>query len=299
MLKKKIAAWIESIPYAGKHLLSVIRFVRFHIKQVYRTIEGDSESRRFSKIKYKTSGYLAPNVYHYMYQYAYDAPNGDIIDIGPAQGGTTISLALGLKESGKKATVYSIEKGINSNALANINDQFLNEKILRKNIGLFNVNQYANVIINSSDRAFDNTTPQPKKLSVLSIDADGALDRDFHLFYNLIVPNGRIILDDYADIINRHGKRYIDTDYEKLEEILQEKGVKTLAEITPLGKEYTTYRFVNYIMKEGLVKMDKVIGSTFFGEKPETAPQFHEKHLRDMKKIRAQIEKDFWSLRKQ
>lgn len=250
----------------------------------------------FSYIKIKTNGYLTPKTYYTIYTYGKNAPEGHAIDIGPAQGGTSISLAHGYRTAKKdtKWKVYSIEKGVASNALASKNAD-TNEQILRKNIQHFWLDNRIEVKMAYSHEAFgDNQIPSP--LGVLSIDADGALDRDFRLFYNQLLPAGKIILDDYEDKLNRHAKRYLQMSREEIDRHTQEQGLKFFKDANPLGKEITTFRFVNYLIEQGLIKKDKIVGNTFFGSKPENATNFTEQHYADMQNIREEMEKEFWQL---
>lgn len=135
-------------------------------------------------------------------------------------------------------------------------------------------------IATSSEAFSEEEIPTP--LAVLSIDADGALDRDFSLFYNELLPEATVILDDYEDKINSHGERQLDMSEAQLQACIEERGLRKLCDANSLGKEYTTFRFVNYLLKAGLLEKQAVHGSTFFGRKPKNAPTFTKQHYNEM-----------------
>ena len=61
----------------------------------------------FELIKEVTHGYLGADIYEKLYLAVLNAPEGDVIDIGPAQGASSISCALALQEKRSKSKVYS------------------------------------------------------------------------------------------------------------------------------------------------------------------------------------------------
>ena len=251
----------------------------------------------FGVLRYRTQGYLSPATYRAMYQYAKSAPAGHIVDIGPAQGGSTIAYALGLHDAGKEFKVYSIEKGTSSNALQS-DDADVNKSVLEKNIERYQLSGRVEVIMKYSHEAFvDHAVPSP--IGLLSIDADGALDRDFNIFYNHLAPGAAIVLDDVEDMINNQGQKLLKKSESEITAYLQAKNCSDLAQMTPLGKEYTTHRFVEYLQKQNLLTIDAVCGrNTVFAHKPETAPEFTSTHYQDMQNIREQIVADFWALQR-
>jgi len=251
----------------------------------------------FGYLKLATKSYLSPSVYYKLYYYAKKAPNGHAIDIGPAQGGTTIAIAKGFIEADKTTyDIHSIEKGHSSNALANesVSD---NKQILEQNINRFGVSSSVIVHMAYSHEAFI-AGAEPAPLGFICIDADGALDRDFRLFYNHLLDNGFVVLDDYEDMINRHGKKLLQADAQGIEKFINQHNVQTLAEATPLGKELLMFRFVNYCLEAGLLETSEIVGAnTWFGYKPVGAPEFSEQHWLDMQNIREEIASEFWKMR--
>jgi len=252
----------------------------------------------FAYIKITTKGYLYPSVYRALYDSALTAPEGHAIDIGPAQGGSTIAISTAYKHKKSLCTVYSIEKGKISPALSDNDNIDLNRQVLEDNLKRFNVEKQTCVIMEYSHEAFINA-PIPEPIALLSIDADGGLDRDFNIFYNNLAPGAQIILDDVENIINRHGKKLLSGNESDIEKHITDHNVDTLAAATPLGKEILTYRFVEYLIAKNLLIKDKIVGSnTFFGHTPvEKKMTFTEEHFADMQKIRKEIEHEFLRMR--
>jgi predicted O-methyltransferase YrrM len=226
-----------------------------------------------------------------------DCPAGNIIDIGPAQGGSSIAYAQGLTKSAKDPNwkVYSIEKGHTSNALAT--DKVANnEQVMRKNFDAYKVSGKINIIMAYSHEAFTAQT-MPSTIGLLSIDADGALDRDFKIFYNHLRPNAVIVLDDYQNIINRHGQALIKGTRSEIEKFITDQSANSLHQLTPLGKEYATYLFVNYLQTAGLLQIDTIVGTnTVFAHKPADNPLFTSQHFDEMQTIRQEMVDYFWEL---
>lgn len=243
----------------------------------------------FRKIRTQTKGYLAPEVYQEISACAARAGEGIMIDIGPAQGGSTLSIGLGIRKSGKKESlVYSIEKGVGSDALKDRDNPELNGEVLRANVAQYGLSDIVEVLIGGVEEVHQKVDAT-RSISLLFIDADGALDRDFSIFYNRLLPNSPIILDDVKDEINRHAIRnYLAwTTEEQMREYVASKGATTFLELTPLGKEYTTFQFTKYFIERGLIVKDRMLGSTFFGRKTNDGvfdPDVDGKNLLDIRK---------------
>lgn len=261
-------------------------------------LQADKEYFNFLNIKKITNGYLAPEVYREIYRCACSAKEGYIIDIGPAQGGSSISLCLGLRDSSKiKSKVISIEKGEGSAALIS-NDKNVNETKLAENIKAYDVEKYSIVLMGDVAEVADNV-PGDLPVTCIFIDADGALDRDFKLFYNRMLDNSYIIIDDYTNIINYYAlNNYLKwSTQEEMDVYVKSKGASSFVDLCPLGKEYTTYKFINYFLESGLIVQDKIIGQTFFGRK-NNGFSFNQKHYENLQTIRSNILDEYYEKNK-
>ncbi len=168
---------------------------------------------------------------------------------------------------------------------------------MKNNIKFFNLCNICTVLCGDVNDTY-NKIDLNYQLSLIFIDADGALDRDFMLFYNHLIPNSLIIIDDYIDQVNWLAKeRYLKwTTSKELDNYVYSKGAKRFIDLCPLGKEYTTYRFINYFLERGLLVKDKVIGSTFFGHKPPGAIFNSVSDMQEMMKIRQEILDQYYEL---
>ena len=48
------------------------------------------------------------------------------------------------------------------------------------------------------------------EIGLLSIDADGHIDRHLAHFFDLVLPDGIIVLDDYRDYVDSQGRKTIE-----------------------------------------------------------------------------------------
>lgn len=221
-----------------------------------------------------------------------------MLDIGPAQGGSSISIGLGVRDSGKRATkVYSIEKGVGSQALKYSNDKGQNKNVLLENIKQYNLEKYSQILLGDVNEVH-NQVDKSRPISLMFIDADGALDRDFSFFFNQMVDGAPVIIDDFANEFNDFARRkYLKwTTRQEMDNYVSQKGARAFVDLCPLGKEYTTYRFICYFMEIGLIERYKVIDSTFFGYK-STGARFSEPvHGSALRNIRKSILDEYYEL---
>ncbi len=189
---------------------------------------------------------LTPEVYEAIYQCAVSIPGGNLVEIGAAHGAATVALAHGLRQSGLGGKVYCFETGNPMEHAAYARSNKGNLKILAERLRDFQVESLvATVSKHISEAKTEVDEIYEARIGLLMIDADGVLDRDLRLFYNALLPGAMVIIDDYGRKKDPCGKGY-----------------------NPLGKEYSTYRFVNFFLKKGLLERSKVLGKTFFGQKP-------------------------------
>lgn len=256
------------------------------------------ELRRFQAIREETQGYLAPQVYLALYRTALAAPEGAMIDIGPAQGGSTICLGLGLRESSKHGPIFTIERFVQSGALQSWDDQALNVQVLRDNLARHDLAACTEVLVGGVEEVHSQI-PVDLPLGLLFIDADGALDRDFGIFFNRLAEGAPIVIDDYKDVINRHAREtYLKwATRQEMERYVTSKGAVRFRDLCPLGKEYTTHRFVDHFLAEGLIERVALIGSTFFARKAKGAHFDPDRHGRQLAGIRDAIEATYYEMR--
>lgn len=251
------------------------------------------DEKNFQKIKELTNGYLEAGTYQKMYEYALNAPAGCVVDIGPAQGGSTICFGLAVKENKKLNKIYSIDKYHGSNALWDYSDVAKNLRVLKRNLAAYGLEDMAVPIVYGQDDCNAVIGSQPT--AVLFIDADGAIDRDMERYYNQIADDGIIIIDDYELKINIQAEtRYLKwRSDEQIEEFLKENGVDNLLMFTPLGKHYTTYKLTEYLIRNGYMEMLDCSNNTLFARKCKNSPCYTYETKQAMMQIREEILTEF------
>lgn len=150
-----------------------------------------------SAVKERCNGMLPVEVYQRIYEVAVAAPAGNLVEVGCAHGAGTVCLAAGLRDSGRAGTVYTFEKifGGTREAFGGIDE---NVRIIRGNFEHFGLADRIELLIGDvEDRAQE--VPSDVPIGLLCLDADGAIDRDFALFYDQVEEGAPIIVDDVMD----------------------------------------------------------------------------------------------------
>ncbi len=195
-------------------------------------------------IKKKANGMLSIDVYREMYNVAQEAPQDSIIlEIGTAHGAGTISLALGALDKNKVVSIDKITGG-SRDKFGTLEE---NKSIITNNFKFFGVEKIIDFYVGTSTEIAPKLT-ENLKLSVLVIDADGAIDRDFELFYNKLLPGSTIIIDDYSNYVR----------------------IKKDKKITRIDQKFKlTHMLVTFLEQAQLLEKKKVIDDTYFGIKPK------------------------------
>ena len=226
--------------------------VKSVLKNIYFSYEALT-NYRFYNLRKQTNGMLWPVVYKYMYEQCRKLPDLNIIEVGGATGAGSIAIAWGMKESDKKSRLIVVEK-CEGGTRSDVGGYEDNLNLIQEHFKKFDAEN--NIVLFPQEVTFENGSEvislmQTKQISAFIHDADGRLDRDFSLFWNLIIPGGLIVVDDYAD----------------------EPKYKPISERHPQGgtKSVMTYRLLNQMIEWGLFKTTKKIGKTIFGYKPTDA----------------------------
>jgi predicted O-methyltransferase YrrM len=214
----------------------------------------NNDLAQWKGLKLRASGMLPPAVYREIFLTAFNGPDLDILEIGGAAGAASIALALGIKESGKQSKVIVVEK-LEGGSRARFGDYATNLSIIERNFRAFGVEDTVRLFPHRVTWENGEAVKELIKtvhIGALLLDADGHLDRDFSLFWPLLVPGGSIIIDDYRD------------DPSKF---------TAASEGKPAGgmKLVLAFRLANYLIQSGLITVNKQIGSTLFCLKPAAA----------------------------
>ncbi|WP_095090567.1 class I SAM-dependent methyltransferase [Mesorhizobium sophorae] len=246
----------------------------------------------FDAIRRSTAGMLKSDVYKAIYEAAVNVKEGIYVDIGPAQGGSTISIALGRRAAGRQDLIYTADVFTGSNALKT-SDVNTNVSVLKDNLAAFGVGDGINIII-VGQQDIETSIPKDASIGLLFIDADGALDRDFEQFYDRIIPGGFVILDDCED---KAIEKYVQYPPDRLEKYVKSKGAKKIRDLTPFGKHYTVYKFTKNLVSLGLMKEIKTVNNTVFLRKTGDKAYAESGAPQALAETRDAIARDFFEAR--
>jgi len=213
----------------------------------------------FYKIRSITDAMLSTSALKGIYEAAREVSRGVYVEIGPAQGGSTIAIALGRRAAGRRDTIYTADVFKGSAALKTTNVD-ANVDVLSRNLKQFGFGEGVEVIVVGRDD-IETAVPIDAEIGLLFIDADGALDRDFAQFYDRVTPGGFIILDDYEQRIS---DKYVLFPEGRLERYVMSKKVASIASLTPLGKHYTVFTLTRKLIELGLVEEVKTAANAIF-----------------------------------
>jgi len=130
-----------------------------------------------------------------IYEASLGVSRGVYVEIGPAQGGSTLAIALGRRSAGRKEMIYTADVFVDSAALKT-EDVGVNVAILRSNLAEFGVGEQVRIVVVPRED-IASTVPIDAEIGLFCIDADGAIDRDFSQFYD------RILLERDPSLLNR------------------------------------------------------------------------------------------------
>jgi predicted O-methyltransferase YrrM len=208
--------------------------------------------RRHRRMREATGGLLPAKVYAELTRVGQRMVDLPVIEVGSFSGASTIALAWGM--SGKRSNIVAVEKCEGGQWVSGGKRYESNLERLERNLREFGVADRVVLFPHYLDL---ETGPKVHELAgngplaALCHDADGRIDRDFALFWEHLVDDAPIVIDDYRTAIlyedpnDRHPKGRI--------------------------KGQVTYRMVNQMVAWGLLQIDRKIKDTLFGHKPPGA----------------------------
>jgi predicted O-methyltransferase YrrM len=125
---------------------------------------------------------------------------GDILEIGPYLGGSTIAMGLGIKESGRGVQLTTIEGGGSLATHPTLpSDDILRD--LKRNLAKRGVAELVTLIEGRSDRPAVMRQVRdlhaPGSVGLFVIDADGLVERDLAAYESLLREDCLLVIDDY------------------------------------------------------------------------------------------------------
>jgi predicted O-methyltransferase YrrM len=124
---------------------------------------------------------------------------GNILEIGPYIGGSTIAAAFGARESGTKKKIITIEAGGSVKHFRLSSRNIIRD--LKKNLARFDVAEDVSLINGrSSDEAVISEVRQclnPREVGLFIFDADNNVQRDLDCYGDLLNDACWVVIDDY------------------------------------------------------------------------------------------------------
>lgn len=201
----------------------------------------------FDKLITQANGMLPASVYSEISKIA-STSKSDVLEIGTAHGASAIAAAIGLNPKYSVKTVDKLQGGSRS-SYGGIQD---NESIVRRHIKDFGMEDRIELYIGASDEVADQIQIE-KGIGMLVLDADGAVDRDFQLYYDKVLPGAPIVIDDYRP-----------------EYVTISRSINGRCNIGQ--KHRLTCMLVDHFETAGLLVREKLLGDTYIGRKPVSAP---------------------------
>jgi predicted O-methyltransferase YrrM len=174
-----------------------------HVNQVLELLRKLMEYRseevrhRLEKVG-RTASMLHLDVLLLIYHFARFSP-GNIMEIGPYVGGSTIAAAFGARESGLQKKIVSIEVGGRLKHFRLSSKNII--KDLKKNLARFGVADDVTLI---NRRSFDEATISEVRQAMSSgevglfiFDADNNVRRDLDCYGDLLANGCWLVIDDY------------------------------------------------------------------------------------------------------
>jgi predicted O-methyltransferase YrrM len=205
---------------------------------------GSGEGVNFREIRLRCSGMLPDRTYQAIYEAVRQSPRGSVVEVGTAHGAATICMAKALQAVERQDRVFTFERA-RGGSREKFGDVAANVHIISDNFAYFDVNGFIQLTVGDVDQT--GRTVETGPVSVLLLDADGRIDRDFGLFYNKVVPGGVIMVDDCSDKPNI----YIDA-IDRLRIDL---------------KDVLTFKLVSFYVNRGLMVETNRMGNFVFFEK--------------------------------
>ena len=142
---------------------------------------------------------LHPDVLALLYHYGACA-EGQILELGPYVGGSTIAMARGVADVRSSAQITSVELGQDYRHPTYVTNDIVES--LRANLKSYGMDERVNLIVgNSRDQhvldsvaaVFEREGP----FSCFVIDADGQVEKDISLYRRFLAPRCHLVVDDY------------------------------------------------------------------------------------------------------
>lgn len=198
----------------------------------------------FAEIRRRCDGMMRAETYERIYETARQAKGNTFVEIGTAHGASTVCLALAMRDTGRSGTIYTFDR-FGRSGRTKYKDASQNPGIARAAIEYFGVAGLVRIIEGDAGK---NAGQVPGgQLGLLMMDADGRIDRDMASFYDRLLPDAPVIIDDMADRVRVK---------------LRGDGTARVDQ-----KHKLTFHLVESAVKHGLLAEAELDGETWFGRR--------------------------------
>ena len=249
----------------------------------------------FRKIKETAYGLMSTENYRNLYRNALSVTEGEIVEIGPARGASTIALALASKRNPNIKQIISIDTFRESWSLKTWDNIEENIQDLKDHLSAFECCDLVHIMIAGHE---DIGVVEKFPISMMFIDADGSLDRDFTKYYHMLLPGALVVVDDCKGILNSYAKSRNTRERTGFTDNMLEDAEDFLDRPAPLGKEYITFGFIRYLICKEYFNAISCTGNTITLQKTETHADILQEDKLGMQSIRQQMKDELIEIRR-
>ena len=211
-------------------------------------MQGQSDLVR---VKQQCNGMLRLDVYSALEAVAQQIDSGIVVEVGAAHGAATVTIARALAGRAAAVHVYAIERAAGGSRAA-YGGFAENAAILADNLDRFGVTDRVTLLLDEVETAA-LAVPAGATIGLLLLDADGAIDRDFDLFFDRLAIGGMIVIDDCTDIVR---SKRLNGDRLMIDQ-----------------KHRLTFHLVEAYQQHGLIEAERQVYHTWFGRKIAERPK--------------------------
>lgn len=205
---------------------------------------------RFKQMAKASFGMLPARMYLRYYREVLKLPDHDIIEIGGGGGAGSVAMGWALKEAGRKGRVVVVEK-CEGGSRSRRGDYSSNVERFEENLHFHGVADHVKLFphyLSEENAGEVLALVQTDQIAGLVHDADGLVHRDFLLFWDRLIDNGLIIVDDFEPILRATKSKDGQTKHNY--------------------KKLLTYCIVSKLIEWGLFEPTFYRNNTLFGRKP-------------------------------
>ncbi len=250
----------------------------------------------FANIMSDTAAGMGLQNYRDLFREALSLKPGIVVEIGPARGAGTVILGLAGKQNPNIEKIITIDAFQNSRSLKTFDNAEENISDLRRNLEKYHCEEKVTIMIAGQE---DWELIRNSQISMLVIDADGGLDRDFSNYFNLLIPEATVFVDDCELKLNSHAKSHYSRERYGYSEDPVAEAREFITKISPLGKEYITKCFIEYMIRNGFLEQTGICGKTVTLRKKADAPSFTDNDRKNMEKIRDHMKQKLLEIRRE